>query len=84
LHRLVGLEGADPATGRFVAAVASGLSLERGRESRLLAPDGWRVTGHVLAPGEPGDVLGKVILSRELYDTGSAILPYCLTWLELT
>jgi predicted Zn-dependent protease len=80
VHRFAGLDDAD---GPFTALVPSGLTLERGRESRLLAPDQWRVSGRALAPGDPADLLAKVVLSRELYDTGSAILPYCLTWLEV-
>lgn len=84
VHGLMGLHGADPVRTRFVCGVASGITLERGRESRLLVPGEWQVAGSVLTlPGGPAGFLSDMALSRELYDTGTAILPYCLTHLEV-
>ena len=59
-------------------------ALERGRESRLLAPGAWNVSGACLTlPGGAAGFLSDIVLSRELYDTGTAILPYCLTTLSV-
>ena len=74
----------DPVTTAFSARVRWGLTLEGERGSRLLAPGAWRLRGRLLSlPGEPPGLLDEVELSRELYDTGSAILPYCLCKLEV-
>lgn len=84
VHSLMGLHGADPVRTRFVCGVGTGITLERGRESRLLSPGDWQVGGSVLSlPGGPAGFLSDIVLSRELYDTGTAILPYCLTHLEV-
>ena len=84
VHDLLGLHGADPGRTRFACGVGSGITLERGRESRLLAPGEWQVGGSVLTmPAGPAGFLSDMVLSRELYDTGTAILPYCLTHLEV-
>lgn len=80
----VTLEAADPATTSFSALVRWGLTLERNAASRLLAPGAWRIRGRLLSmPGELPGLLDDVQLSRELYDTGSAILPYVLCTLEV-
>ncbi len=74
----------DPNTTEFSAVVRWGVTLERDAESRLLAPGAWRVRGRLLSmPGEPQGLLDDVALSRELHDTGSAILPYCMCLLEV-
>ncbi len=84
IHDLLGLHGADPGRARFACGVGSGITLERGRESRLLTPGEWQVAGSALTlPGGPAGFLSDIVLSRELYDTGTAILPYCLTHLEV-
>jgi predicted Zn-dependent protease len=84
VHELLGLHGADAPRTRFACGIGSGITLERGRESRRLAPGEWQVSGSVLSlPGGPAGFLSDVVLSRELYDTGTAILPYCLTHLEV-
>lgn len=84
VHELMGLHSADPVRTRFACGVGSGITLERGRESRLLAPGEWQIGGSVLSlPGGPAGFLADIVLSRELYDTGTAILPYCLTHLEV-
>lgn len=80
----VKMEALDPATTAFSALVRWGLTLERNAPSRLLAPGAWRIRGRLLSmPGELPGLLDDVGLSRELYDTGSAILPYCLCTLEV-
>jgi len=80
----VELEAVDPASTSFSALVTWGLTLETETPSRLLAPDAWRIRGRLLSlPGELPGLLDEVALSRELYDTGSAILPYCLCTLEV-
>lgn len=84
VHDLLGLHGADGPRTRFACGIGSGITLERGRESRRLAPGEWQLCGTVLGlPGGPAGFLSDVVLSRELYDTGTAILPYCLTHLEV-
>ena len=73
----------DPVTGRFSAAVRWGVTVERRHESRLLAPGAWRVSGHLFSlPGGPEGLLDEALLSRELYDTGTGILPYCFCRLK--
>ncbi len=62
--------------GRFETTVRWGLSLQRAQHSRLLAPGAWRLSGRLL-PDESGPgCLWDAQVSRELVDTGSAILPY--------
>jgi hypothetical protein len=65
------------ADGRFTAAIRWGMTLERAHLSRLLLPGKWRLRGRLFGGDEPG-FLDGVRLSRELVDTGSAILPYAL------
>lgn len=84
VHGLLGLHTADLARSRFSCGISSGITLERGRESRLLAPGKWSLSGSLFTqPGGSEGLLGDHILSRELYDTGTAILPYCMTYLEV-
>ncbi|MFZ4735690.1 MAG: metallopeptidase TldD-related protein [Bradymonadia bacterium] len=84
VHSVLGLHAADPATTRFSCGVGTGLTLERNRESRLLTAGTWNISGAGLTlPGAPDGLLSDVVLSRELYDTGTAILPYCLTTLSV-
>jgi len=84
VQSLMGLHGADPVTTQFSCGVGTGVTLERGRESRRLAPGTWNVSGACLTlPGGVAGFLSDIVLSRELYDTGTAILPYCLTTLAV-
>ena len=84
VQSFMGLHGADPITTQFSCGVGTGVTLERGRESRLLAPGAWNVSGACLTlPGGVAGFLSDIVLSRELYDTGTAILPYCLTTLSV-
>lgn len=85
LHDIEGLDRCEPSASRLSCPVVSGVTLEPGRESRLLAPGRWSVSGQVLTlPGRPEGCLETVALSREMSDTGSAILPYCVTTLSLS
>ena len=68
--------------GRFHAPVRWGISLERARRSRLLAPGRWQLSGRLFGAAQPG-LLNGIMLSRELVDTGSAILPYGICRLTL-
>jgi predicted Zn-dependent protease len=74
----------DPVSGGFRAKVRWGVTLENDRESRLLAPGAWRLSGNLFSlPGAPAGLLEDALLSRELYDTGTGILPYCFCQLDL-
>ncbi|MCA9541595.1 MAG: hypothetical protein KC620_22005 [Myxococcales bacterium] len=81
IHEVDEFEVLDPVTSRFACRVRWGVTLERGGESRLLQPGAWRLTGHLFGlPDKPPGLLDDVVLSRELHDTGSAILPYCMAF----
>lgn len=81
VHEVDDFEVVDPESSRFRFTVRWGVSLERGGESRLLAPGQWRLEGHLFGlPGQPTGVFDDVVLSRELHDTGSAIFPYCMAF----
>lgn len=70
-------------TSAFSARVRWGLTLQRNMPSALLSTGAWRIEG-LLFPGEQGEgLLEDVVLSRELYDTGTGILPYCLGHVRL-
>lgn len=85
IHEIDDFEVCDPQTSRFTFTVRWGVSLERGGESRLLAPGKWRVSGHLFGlPDQPPGVLDDVVLSRELHDTGSAIFPYCMAFAQIS
>lgn len=78
------LDDVDAETGRFSCRVRWGVTLEPGAESRLLARGAWRIQGHLFArPGGAPGLLDDVSFSRELYDTGTGILPYALGVLEV-
>ena len=83
------IAGPEGTIGRFRFDVRAGVTLERGRNSRLLAPGDWGFEGALVTPtsalgqGRVGGLFHELVLSRELYDTGSGILPYCLTMLDV-
>lgn len=83
VHEVEDFSGLDPQTGVFECRVRWGVSLERDRASRLLAPGQWTIKGRLFGSGKAQGLLDKVLFSRELYDTGSAILPYALTELHV-
>ncbi|MCB9522294.1 MAG: hypothetical protein H6702_02810 [Myxococcales bacterium] len=64
--------------GAFAAPIQWGQSLERGRFSRLLAPGKWWLRGRLFdGPDGPG-CLATAEVSRELVDTATGVLPYCM------
>ncbi|MEZ4435995.1 MAG: metallopeptidase TldD-related protein [bacterium] len=85
VHEIDGFEVLDPITSHFAFKVRWGVSLERGGESRLLAPGKWRIEGYLFGlPDQPPGIFDDVVLSRELHDTGSAIFPYCMAFARVT
>ncbi len=84
VHEIEDFDLLDPDSSHFAFTVRWGVSLERGGESRLLAPGQWRIEGHLFGlPGQPAGVFDDVVLSRELHDTGSAIFPYCMAFARI-
>ncbi len=66
--------------GEFACPVRWALGLERGGDSRVVPPKALVLKGRLFGPsGRQAGLLTRAVLSRELYDTGSGILPYCLT-----
>lgn len=85
VHEIDDFEILDPLSSQFAFTVRWGVSLERGGESRLLAPGKWRIEGHLFGlPDQPPGVFDDVVLSRELHDTGSAIFPYCMAFARVS
>ncbi len=85
VHEIEDFEILDPRRSHFAFTVRWGVSLERGGESRLLAPGQWRLEGYLFGlPDQPAGVFDDVVLSRELHDTGSAIFPYCMAFAKVS
>lgn len=83
VYEVAGFDFIDPVTTRFQAIIASAVTL--GRNGGLIPAGRHRISGHLLSlPGGPDGLLSAPQLSRELYDTGGAILPYCLTMMEVS
>ncbi len=70
--------GEEP--GSFSALIRWGLFLRRGFSNCLMEPMTWVLKGQLF--GE-GGLLSEAKLSRELFDTGTGIMPYCLGCLSL-
>jgi len=71
--------------GDFSVPVRWALGLERGGESRVVPSQTLCLKGRMFGPsGRQAGLLTRAVLSRELYDTGSGILPYCLTQATVT
>ena len=86
VYSLASIDNLDPTSGRFSCRVAAAISVERGRAcgSRLLAPDHWTLEGRLFSTPTMGKgMLEELVLSHEVYETGTGILPYCLTVLEV-
>ncbi len=82
-HEVEDLQITDPRCGAFSARVRWGVTLERGGDSRLLERGAWQISGRLFG-GQGGEgFLQDAVLSRELYDTGTAVLPYCLCMLRV-
>lgn len=78
VHALDGLR-MNPVTTQFDARVRWGVLLGETPDGAVLAPGMWGISGRLL--GDSG-MLRAVTLSREMQDTGTAIMPYCMA--ELT
>lgn len=77
LVQALGAVSVEP-DGTFSAPIRWGLALERGRHGRVLAPGRWVLRGRLFGgPAGPG-MLERLALTRELVDTGTAVLPYVL------
>ena len=68
--------------GVFRGAVGWGVLMEKGRPTRLVDFSGATPSGRFSGAGRSS--LSEVALSREMVDTGSAILPYALCRLSIT
>ncbi|MFN3197015.1 MAG: metallopeptidase TldD-related protein [Bradymonadia bacterium] len=83
VYEVAGFDLIDPKTSKFQAIIASAVTL--GANGGMIPPGRHRITGHLFrVPGISEGVLSTCQLSRELYDTGGAILPYCLTMMEVS
>ena len=78
ISALSAVEVVDRKLGRFVASVRWGMRLNNGQSNALVTPDSWRIIGTLYGEGGSPGVFDEARLSRELNDTGSSILPYCL------
>lgn len=78
VHALDGLR-MNPVTTQFDARVRWGVLLGETPDGAVLSPGLWGISGRLL--GDDG-LLSAVTLSREMQDTGTAIMPYCMA--ELT
>lgn len=71
--------------GEFRCPIRWALGLERGGDSRVVPAQTLQLEGRLFGPsGRQAGLLTRAVLSRELYDTGSGILPYCLTQATVT
>ena len=70
--------------GSFEADVLWGSLMEEGSIVGQVEPRQWRLQGFLFNRGDGVQgILDDIRLSRELLDTGSAILPYCLLFSKL-
>lgn len=74
VHALDGLR-MNPMTTQFDGRIRWGVLLGDHPDGAVLAPGGWAIRGQLL--GKDG-LLNDVTLSREMQDTGTAIMPYCM------
>lgn len=79
IHALDGLR-VNPVTTRYEARIHWGVLLGEAPDGALLTPNTWGITGQLL--GQNG-LLNDLALSREMQDTGTAIMPYCMSELTL-
>lgn len=69
----------DP-TGRFSALIESAVLIDNQGPNRMIPVRALRLEGRLFgAPGGSPGLLSEAQVSRELHDTGSAVLPYLLT-----
>mgnify|MGYP001312594553 CR=1 FL=1 len=69
----------DPA-GHFCARVSGAVLINGEGPNKILPPNCLQIEGRLFgAPGGGAGLLSDVQVSRELHDTGSAILPYLVT-----
>ncbi len=73
---LLGLHGADKSRASFVAGVHIGRSIENGKLARLLAPGVWNLGANLFDLDGRKGMLNEIEISREQFNTGSAILPW--------
>ena len=74
----------DGGVGRFEAEIEWGLVVDAGIVRCNLRPGRWTLRGQLFnGKDDSRGLLDDVRLSRELLDTGTAILPYCLTLAEV-
>jgi hypothetical protein len=79
VHALDGLR-MNPVTTQFEARIRWGVLLGDAPDGAVMTPNTWGITGQML--GQNG-LLNDLSLSREMQDTGSAIMPYCMSELTL-
>lgn len=79
VHALDGLR-MNPVTTQFDGRVRWGVLLGDQPDGAVLSPGGWAIRGQLL--GKDG-LLNDVTLSREMQDTGTAIMPYCMCMLTI-
>lgn len=76
IKAMLGLHTADKIRAAFAVGVYSGKSIEDGKYKRILTPGTWNVSANIFdLDGKPG-MLRDIELSRETFNTGSAILPW--------